>query len=802
MLVVENPSLYDRPTAKDAYNSFVVIAIDPVASVALLEDEQATREAAAMRPTKYLALINKDVGFEMIPEAGMPKLSLQFYFARDGLPDEPNDWAAIPLAPAPPHPRTGRAPVTSSFPLPWSNCHIATLHTLFATVSRIYQHHTPGPSITRPQRRQLAHMLHRDVSEYNRTRTAGDDPTTEWDEALALAREYVAQAAAEQSLPGEGYRDGARGMMDIFPRNDVAQMKLHVEMWVDVTSIERPGDPANLEAEIQRLKQIEWEWAKRVVAESLASQSKPETSAWLDGIAGADAPAYDEVLDDMDGDMTVVPDDAIEHRGQHDVLMYNGTSEQDSVLSQDDSVHAPESDSVASLPLPSRSSSPPAVPSPSAQEDASPPLRTILYIDEPSVLDQPVDPGAFVVIAIDPVASVAALRDEQATREAAELKPGRYLAFLNSNVGFDFMPAAGAPRISFSFCLVARGLPNPPHEWAATPIAPAPAHPLTGREALIPSPPVPWSDCYINNLVSEVATVSRLYQHRTPGPVLAEADWLRAGDYANDDNEAYESDEDEDRVVPEYEAAMQSFREELREAEAEAAAAGIFPQEDESVPLSMGDFFGRRNAREMKLHIEMWVDVESISQPGDHASFEAEVARLKEIEWEWAKRVVAESMVDRPETSAWLQSISGADAPSFDVDGDLTDAPHVDMSITPEDAIEHRVERAALLKTGSLPADAVDVPAETAASTPVSASASPSDLIPASSLPAQEDKVDTPARASTPASDKRDAVPRYSYTQSITRFFGGIISIFSRLRPVALRFRSLLFTWIWHPFTR
>ncbi|KZV88508.1 hypothetical protein EXIGLDRAFT_772624 [Exidia glandulosa HHB12029] len=365
MLVVENPSLYDRPTTKDDYNSFVVIAIDPVASVALLEDEQATCEAAAMPTTKYLALINKDVGFEMIPEAGMPKLSLQFYFARNGLPDEPNDWAAIPLAPAPPHPRTGRAPVTPSYPLPWSNCHIATLHTLFATVSRIYQHHTPGPSITRPQRRQVADMVNRDVKEYKPTETEADAPTPDYEEALALAREYIAQAAAEQPPPDDD--DGARGMMDIFPRNDVAQMKLHVEMWVDVNSIERPGDPANLKAEIHRLKQIEWDWAKRVVAESLASQTKPETSAWLDGISGAEAPVYDEetdVLDDMDGDMSIVPEDAIEHRGQHDTAAPpdNDTAELDGVS------QAPASDrSLARASSPSATSRPtsiPAVPSP------------------------------------------------------------------------------------------------------------------------------------------------------------------------------------------------------------------------------------------------------------------------------------------------------------------------------------------------------------------------------------------------------------------------------------------------------
>ncbi|KZV94932.1 hypothetical protein EXIGLDRAFT_766666 [Exidia glandulosa HHB12029] len=432
----------------------------------------------------------------------------------------------------------------------------------------------------------------------------------------------------------------------------------------------------------------------------------------------------------------------------------------------------------------------------------------MLVIDDPSVLDQPVRRGGFAIIALDPVASVAPLRDEQATREAEDIQPGKYLVYICGNVNYHFLPAAGAPRLSLSFHLVGRGLPNA-HSWGATPIAPAPAHPVTGRQPLEVTAPLPWPDCHIHSFVSDAAIVSRLYQHRTPGPSIT--DHHLFWEYSNDDNEAYESDEDEDRFIPEYEAALESFREQLREAEAEAAAEGFFPQEDESVPTSMEDIFGKRNARELQLHVEMWVDLESISEPGDPRDFEAEVKRLKEIEWEWAKRVVAESMVDRPETSAWLQSISGADAPSFDDGGDVTDpAPHVDMSITPEDAIEHRAERGALyvgtaallLNPGSVPEDAVEAHAETTASTPTSASPSPSDLNPITSLPVPAEEVGTPSRAGTPVSDKRDAIPRYSYTQSIAKFFGGFLSAFSRLRPFALRFRSLLFTWTWRPFAR
>lgn len=55
MLVVEDPLIGDMPVE---YGTLVVIALDPLVSVIGLEDEQATKEAAALKPTKYLALVD------------------------------------------------------------------------------------------------------------------------------------------------------------------------------------------------------------------------------------------------------------------------------------------------------------------------------------------------------------------------------------------------------------------------------------------------------------------------------------------------------------------------------------------------------------------------------------------------------------------------------------------------------------------------------------------------------------------------------------------------------------------------
>lgn len=87
-------------------------------------------------------------------------------------------------------------------------------------------------------------------------------------------------------------------------------------MWVDITVIDQPASPEDLEAEMQRLKEIEWNWAKRTIAAMLADQ--PQTTAWLAGAENAEAPQLDEELSNaaVDDDESILPEDAIEHRAE------------------------------------------------------------------------------------------------------------------------------------------------------------------------------------------------------------------------------------------------------------------------------------------------------------------------------------------------------------------------------------------------------------------------------------------------------------------------------------------------------
>ncbi|KZV81596.1 hypothetical protein EXIGLDRAFT_730851 [Exidia glandulosa HHB12029] len=133
-------------------------------------------------------------------------------------------------------------------------------------------------------------------------------------------------------------------------------------------------------------------------------------------------------------------------------------------------------------------------------------------IERPLVSDQPVQDGTFVIIRLDPQASVAEL-DAQATYEASLIKPLKCLALLSSRAIFGFDTAADRSKLTVELFLVGRGLPAPPTSWASIPISPAPAHPETGRPTMHPTSPLPWPDCHIRTLRSCAAVISRIHTH-------------------------------------------------------------------------------------------------------------------------------------------------------------------------------------------------------------------------------------------------------------------------------------------------
>lgn len=123
--------------------------------------------------------------------------------------------------------------------------------------------------------------------------------------------------------------------------------------------------------------------------------------------------------------------------------------------------------------------------------------------------------GDFVVLSIDPVASVAHL-DDVARKAAKRLRTRRYVGLIlqvrrvcispthnSTHVAFKMvgLPLEDVSANQFNFCFVRKGLPptSPPDSFSdmCIPVLPNTYHP-TNVEPLRPLHPLPWEDCYIS----------------------------------------------------------------------------------------------------------------------------------------------------------------------------------------------------------------------------------------------------------------------------------------------------------------
>ncbi|KZV75956.1 hypothetical protein PENSPDRAFT_599274, partial [Peniophora sp. CONT] len=134
--------------------------------------------------------------------------------------------------------------------------------------------------------------------------------------------------------------------------------------------------------------------------------------------------------------------------------------------------------------------------------------------------------GDFVVLSIDPVASVAHL-DKVAQRAARKLPVQKFVAVTMTGYG---LPLESKPFTSMLIALVRQGLPttnNPPWDTPdmCYPIFPNTYHPK-GRETIRPLHPLPFDDCYfettspfLTQLRCRITTTPRDYRPILPMPV-------------------------------------------------------------------------------------------------------------------------------------------------------------------------------------------------------------------------------------------------------------------------------------------
>ncbi|KAJ7070238.1 hypothetical protein B0H15DRAFT_119068 [Mycena belliarum] len=116
-------------------------------------------------------------------------------------------------------------------------------------------------------------------------------------------------------------------------------------------------------------------------------------------------------------------------------------------------------------------------------------------------------PAAFVVIRIDPVATVATLNDPLATAAAKKLPSKQYVAYVSKAINaFDWK----VPHHTYAIHLASPAVPEPCEADGIgadmyTPVLPAATHPL-GRAPLRTTKPLPWP-CYQPSFMRSVVRV-------------------------------------------------------------------------------------------------------------------------------------------------------------------------------------------------------------------------------------------------------------------------------------------------------
>ncbi|EJD43311.1 hypothetical protein AURDEDRAFT_167728 [Auricularia subglabra TFB-10046 SS5] len=253
--------------------TFVVVALDPAASLAVLDDENVETAAAKVKTRKRIVIVDITLG-------GEPGVSYYRYLpVGSGLPAA--SWPSVPIAPVTAHPE-GRLPISCSKTLPVDSPYVHTTETFEGEVSRIYMARPSDINCSQDDLRRLSRQYRGDMTRMDcELRASGV-----YDEVLA------------EGPPGVQEWDSWEGFVESFIRP-----KYH--MWLHVDEAESYADPSTLQDELAELYAIEAEWRERREAEIKAK--KDRLQAWRDDVDAPEGPQEDSECDGGD----LVPDGAI-----------------------------------------------------------------------------------------------------------------------------------------------------------------------------------------------------------------------------------------------------------------------------------------------------------------------------------------------------------------------------------------------------------------------------------------------------------------------------------------------------------
>ncbi|KZV81970.1 hypothetical protein EXIGLDRAFT_703088 [Exidia glandulosa HHB12029] len=288
--------------------SFVIISPDPVASVALLEDDVATAAAAAIRRQKYLAFVELTFSNALQDDAGdwwpsPDEAPISFKLTGAGLGPSDPPWACVGLNEESEH-VNGRLPIVLSPSLPWDNCYIHTLHVYYVYLTRIFLDHASDIRVTKEQHWTLDSALIEDMTREQKEKRALKKPAAvdgsgsrkegsdDADTASTPSCDDPATASEPDAHPSE---TGGTGETD--EHDKLARMLVKVEMWLDLAIAKDLGSPEELTNTVKQLEAIEQDWARRKVLRELADQ--PQTDKWAQDVAATRAAAPDVVREDV-----------------------------------------------------------------------------------------------------------------------------------------------------------------------------------------------------------------------------------------------------------------------------------------------------------------------------------------------------------------------------------------------------------------------------------------------------------------------------------------------------------------------
>ncbi|KZV91264.1 hypothetical protein EXIGLDRAFT_770055 [Exidia glandulosa HHB12029] len=274
MQTLEEPVSLDwpvPPAGSEEYGQYVIISYDPVASVAVLEDEEASRAAAALPRRKHLAVAISTGCISLRNADDVQRLTLEFHLMSEGLRPPEDGAYSIPVTPETTHP-LDRPPIVPSIPLPWPNFYIETLSNFACIVSRIYYDPLKAPEGV------------------NRRLAASFPGVAHPNGAVLIGDGESEISRTDDSESDEDIQYDNKEIAAIYQK--VEQLHIHVEIWTDLSSVDPHslGKAADFFSQVGQVEQLFSNYESRTLARTL---SKPGTGEWAKSVA--DAPQLLEV---------------------------------------------------------------------------------------------------------------------------------------------------------------------------------------------------------------------------------------------------------------------------------------------------------------------------------------------------------------------------------------------------------------------------------------------------------------------------------------------------------------------------